>query len=178
MGRALAARLMTHPLYSLGPVLGSSATVGKPLTDVWKAKEKALEDHYGVGFEGITLAWYRDGRDSVAPHGDRIGRLCDDTVGATVAVGAPRRFLRHPAGGGRSLSFSPGWGDLLVMGGACQQTHVHGVPKRRKKDEGAPGRRTAPSRTGSLACAARRRTTRSASRCPPRASGPRSAARS
>ena len=42
VGRALAARLMTHPLYSLGPVLGSSATVGKPLTDVWKAKEKAL----------------------------------------------------------------------------------------------------------------------------------------
>ena len=34
-----------------------------------------------------------------------------------------------------------GDGDLLVMGGACQQTHVHGVPKRRKKDEGEPGRR-------------------------------------
>mmetsp|Transcript_29178 Transcript_29178/g.87233 ORF Transcript_29178/g.87233 Transcript_29178/m.87233 type:complete len:603 (+) Transcript_29178:309-2117(+) len=47
VGRALAARLMTHPLYSLGPVLGSSATVGKPLTDVWKAKEQALQDHYG-----------------------------------------------------------------------------------------------------------------------------------
>jgi alkylated DNA repair dioxygenase AlkB len=94
----------------------------------------ALEHHYGVGFAGVTLAWYRDGRDSVAPHGDRIGRLCDDTVIAIVSVGAPRRFLLHPAGGGRSVSFSPGWGDLLVMGGNCQRTWLHSVPKVARAD--------------------------------------------
>lgn len=94
----------------------------------------ALEDHYDVGFAGITLAWYRDGRDSVAPHGDRIGRLCDDTVVAIVSVGSPRRFLLHPANGGRSVSFSPGWGDLLVMGGNCQRTWLHSVPKVARAD--------------------------------------------
>ena len=46
-----------------------------------------------------------------------------------------------PAADAVPLEFYLGDGDLLVMGGACQQTHVHGVPKRRKKDEGAPGRR-------------------------------------
>ena len=48
VGRALAATLMSHPIYSLGPVLGSPATVGKCLADVRETKEKALEDHYGA----------------------------------------------------------------------------------------------------------------------------------
>ena len=86
------------------PRLTAPAPESGPGARVLLAMGEALEEHYGVGFEGITLAWYRDGRDSVAPHGDRIGRLCDDTVVAIVSVGAPRRFLLHPAGGGRSLS--------------------------------------------------------------------------
>ncbi len=90
---------------------------------------QALAGHYGVTFEGMSLAWYRDGNDSVAPHGDRIGRLCDDTVVAIVSVGAPRRFVLRPIAGGRPLVFSPGWGDLLVMGGSCQRTWLHSVPK-------------------------------------------------
>ena len=94
----------------------------------------SLGGSYGVSFEGTTLAWYRDGKDSVAPHGDRIGRLCDDTVIAIVSVGAPRRFLLHPVGGGRSITFSPGWGDLLVMGGNCQRTWLHSVPKLARAD--------------------------------------------
>ncbi len=93
-----------------------------------------LAGNYGVTFKGISLAWYRDGKDSVAPHGDRIGRLCDDTVVAIVSVGAPRRFLLRPMAGGRSLTFSPGWGDLLVMGGSCQRTWMHSVPKLARAD--------------------------------------------
>jgi alkylated DNA repair dioxygenase AlkB len=93
-----------------------------------------LAGHYGVSFEGITLAWYRDGKDSVAPHGDRIGRRCEDTIIAIVSVGAPRRFLLHPVASGRSLTFSLGWGDLLVMGGSCQRTWLHSVPKVARAD--------------------------------------------
>ena len=94
----------------------------------------ALSGNYGVAFKGISLAWYRDGKDSVAPHGDRIGRHGDDTVVAIVSVGAPRRFVLRPEAGGRSLVFSPGWGDLLVMGGSCQRTWLHGVPKLTRAD--------------------------------------------
>lgn len=91
---------------------------------------EALERRYRRRFESVRLAWYRDGRDSVAMHGDRIGRRIADTVVAILSLGAPRRFLLEPtAGGGRSLRFDLGGGDLLVMGGACQRTWRHGIPK-------------------------------------------------
>ena len=90
---------------------------------------EALERRYGRRFESVRLAWYRDGRDSVAMHGDRIGRRIADTVVAILSLGAPRRFLLKPAAGGPSLRFDLGGGDLLVMGGACQRTWRHGIPK-------------------------------------------------
>ncbi len=126
-------RLMYHRTVNVprltapAPTTGSSAQL---LLDL----SAALTGQYGVDFPGTTLAWYRDGKDSVAPHGDRIGRLCDDTVIAIVSVGAPRRFLLHPVAGGRSVTFSPGWGDLLVMGGSCQRTWLHSVPKLARAD--------------------------------------------
>ena len=88
-----------------------------------------LTRHYGLPLDQISLAYYRDGRDSVAWHGDRLGRLVDDTVVAILSVGAPRRFLLRPAAGGVSRAFDLGWGDLLVMGGSCQRTFQHAVPK-------------------------------------------------
>ena len=91
--------------------------------------QDALERRYRRRFESVRLAWYRDGRDSVAMHGDRIGRRIADTVVAILSLGAPRRFLLKPAAGGRSLRFDLGGGDLLVMGGACQRTWRHGIPK-------------------------------------------------
>lgn len=92
------------------------------------AKE-TLERRYRRRFESVRLAWYRDGRDGVAMHGDRIGRQIADPVVAILSLGAPRRFLLKPAAGGRSLRFDLGGGDLLVMGGACQRTWRHGIPK-------------------------------------------------
>ena len=48
---------------------------------------------------------------------------------ATLSLGGPRRFLLRPSGGGRSLALSLGSGDLLVMGGSCQRTWQHSIPK-------------------------------------------------
>ncbi len=89
----------------------------------------ALTAHYGWVLDRVSAALYRDGRDSVAWHGDRMGPLKPDCVMATVSVGEPRPFLLRPAGGGRSRAFRLGWGDLLVMGGSCQQAFEHSVPK-------------------------------------------------
>lgn len=47
VGRHLAAHLLTHPIFCLGPVVGSGATVGKMLRDVWEEKEAALAKNYG-----------------------------------------------------------------------------------------------------------------------------------
>jgi alkylated DNA repair dioxygenase AlkB len=53
----------------------------------------------------------------------------DEALVATVSIGEPRRFLVRPTGGGRSLALAIGWGDLVVMGGSCQRTHQHAIPK-------------------------------------------------
>ncbi len=89
----------------------------------------AVSARYGEPCDRIGLAWYRDGRDSVAPHGDQVARDMATTVMAIVSCGSPRRFTLAPAGGGPGLSFDLGHGDLLVMGGTIQRTWRHGVPK-------------------------------------------------
>jgi alkylated DNA repair dioxygenase AlkB len=89
----------------------------------------ALEKRYRVPLGGIGLNYYRDGRDSVAPHRDRELRHLDDTLIAIVTLGARRPFLIRPKGGGRSRDISPASGDLLVMGGRTQVNWEHGVPK-------------------------------------------------
>ncbi len=98
-----------------------------------RARE-ALSDHYrpelGEGFVTAGCCYYRDGRDSVAWHGDTFGRgSTHDTMVAIVSVGDPRRLALRPRGGGESISFQVGHGDLLVMGGSCQRTWEHAVPK-------------------------------------------------
>ena len=65
----------------------------------------------------------------MAPHGDRLGGFTAQSVVAIVSVGEPRRFTLKPNGGGSSIHYTLGWGDLLVMGGTCQDTWQHGVPK-------------------------------------------------
>ncbi|MFD4260070.1 alpha-ketoglutarate-dependent dioxygenase AlkB [Streptomyces sp. NPDC058534] len=95
----------------------------------------ALSAHYagelGEPFTTAGLCHYRDGRDSVAWHGDRIGRGArQDTMVAILSVGAPRDLLLRPAGGGGDTVRRPlGHGDLIVMGGSCQRTWEHCVPK-------------------------------------------------
>ena len=88
----------------------------------------ALSGRYELGFDSIGCNWYRDGRDSVAWHRDRVRELVQPHV-AIVSVGAPRKFLVRRFGGGPSRPFLLGHGDLLVMGGRCQHEWEHTVPK-------------------------------------------------
>ena len=95
----------------------------------------ALTAHYagelGEPFVTAGLCHYRDGRDSVAWHGDRSGRGArEDTMVAILSVGAPRDLLLRPVRGGPDPVRRPlGHGDLIVMGGSCQRTWEHAVPK-------------------------------------------------
>ncbi len=88
-----------------------------------------LGRRYGLCLDAISANLYRDGRDSVALHGDTAGRRVATTVVAIVVLGAPRRFLLRPRDGGPTRRLAPGHGDLLVMGGTCQRTWEHAVPK-------------------------------------------------
>ena len=110
----------------------------------------ALNAHYaaelGEPFVTAGLCFYRDGRDSVAWHGDRIGRgSTQDTMVAILSLGEARPLLLRPAakntapgttapastadGSGPVRRYSLGHGDLIVMGGSCQRTWEHAVPK-------------------------------------------------
>lgn len=97
----------------------------------------ALSAHYraelGEDFATAGLCYYRDGHDSVAWHGDRIGRgRTEDTMVAIVSLGEERRLSLRPRGGGASVAFALGHGDLIVMGGSCQRTWEHAILKTAK----------------------------------------------
>ncbi|MEH1164198.1 alpha-ketoglutarate-dependent dioxygenase AlkB [Micromonospora sp. CPCC 205539] len=101
---------------------------------VLTAARTALTRHYapelGEPFVTAGMCLYRSGRDSVAWHGDTIGRSAhSDTVVAILSFGSPRPLLLRPRGGGDSLRFPVGHGDLIVMGGSCQRTWEHAIPK-------------------------------------------------
>ena len=103
---------------------------GEPLEpEILEQMRRVLSERYGVDFDSVGFNLYRDGRDSVAWHGDRIKKEIEDPVVALVSLGAPRRFLMRPKGGGRSRTFMLGAGDLLVTGGKAQRTWEHSVPK-------------------------------------------------
>jgi alkylated DNA repair dioxygenase AlkB len=111
------------------PRLHASLPDDGPMHPVIDAMRGALDQRYQTHFERISMALYRDGRDSVAWHGDYVARKMSEALVATVSLGAPRRFLLRPTGGGKSIAMSLGWGDLIVMGGSCQRTYQHSVPK-------------------------------------------------
>ena len=89
----------------------------------------ALSERYGIELDSVGFNLYRDGRDSVAWHGDHIRKEIEEPLVALVSLGEPRRFLLRPRGGGKSRTFMLGRGDLLVTGGKTQRTWEHSVPK-------------------------------------------------
>lgn len=105
------------------------------------AARDALSRHYrselGEPFVTAGLCLYRDGRDSVAWHGDRVGRSKDlDTMVAILSLGSARTLALRPRDGGnvfgsttKSLRLPLAHGDLVVMGGSCQRTWDHAIPK-------------------------------------------------
>ncbi|XVV06989.1 alpha-ketoglutarate-dependent dioxygenase AlkB [Actinosynnema sp. CA-248983] len=103
------------------------------LTEARDALSAWYEPELREPFRTAGLCYYRDGRDSVAWHGDTIGRGSrEDTMVAIVSVGTPRALMLRPRGGGETLRYALGHGDLIVMGGSCQRTWEHAIPKTSK----------------------------------------------
>jgi alkylated DNA repair dioxygenase AlkB len=88
-----------------------------------------LSRHYGVEYDSVWLNLYRDGSDSTAWHRDWHSCRRPGCIVPVLTLGATRRFLVKPRTGGRSITFKPGSGDLVVMGGQSQEHWVHCVPK-------------------------------------------------
>jgi alkylated DNA repair dioxygenase AlkB len=103
---------------------------GEPLQPpILEEIRQVLSERYARPFDSVGFNLYRDGRDSVAWHADRIPQEIPEPIVALVSLGEPRRFLLRPKGGGESRTFSLGRGDVLVTGGQTQRTWEHSVPK-------------------------------------------------
>ena len=114
---------------------GRGETLPHPLlTEARDQLSAHYEPELGEGFATAGMCLYRDGRDSVAWHGDTLGRSArEDTMVAIVSFGSPRNLMLRPrAGGAETLRFPLGHGDLIVMGGSCQRTWEHAIPKTAK----------------------------------------------
>jgi alkylated DNA repair dioxygenase AlkB len=111
---------------------GSGEPLPHPvLTEARDALSAHYADELGEAFVTAGMCLYRDGRDSVAWHGDTIGRSArQDTMVAILSLGSPRHLSLRPRAGGRdALRFPLGHGDLIVRGGSCQRTWEHAILK-------------------------------------------------
>ena len=78
------------------------------------------------------MNWYRDNRDSTSWHADRPANTPATAIVPVLSLGATRRFLIRPYGGGPSTAFTPAGGDVLIMRGRCQRDWQHSIPKQQK----------------------------------------------
>jgi alkylated DNA repair dioxygenase AlkB len=138
LSRVVPWRAERRPMYERivdVPRLLSWYSEADPLPDPLLVEaQAALNAHYGAelgeDFATAGLCLYRDGRDSVAWHGDTIGRSkTEDTMVAILSIGMPRALLLRPRAGGDTIRRLLGHGDLIVMGGSCQRTWEHAIPK-------------------------------------------------
>ncbi len=112
------------------PRLVAALPADGPGHPVLEEIRRLLNARYETTFVSLSMGYYRDGNDSVAWHGDTTARELPQAIVATISLGEPRKFLLRPRSrSGRTQAFMLGWGDLIVMGGSCQRTWEHSVPK-------------------------------------------------
>jgi alkylated DNA repair dioxygenase AlkB len=89
----------------------------------------------GTAFNSAGLNFYRDGRDSVAPHNDRLYEIVAGHPIALISLGATRRMtIRSKTQGKRRrriLDLDLEDGSLLLMSYETQLHYDHGIPKTR-----------------------------------------------
>lgn len=128
-------RVFRYERYYDEPRLTAGLRFDGPVPDpVLPEIHRAVRAKYAKPFGWFGMAWYRDGRDSVAFHRDREMRWCEDTLVVLLVIGARRPFLLKPRSerdrdAPAPYDLAPGHGDLVAMGGACQVGWLHSVPK-------------------------------------------------
>ena len=87
------------------------------------------------GLNGILVNWYGP-EDYIGFHSDDEKNLLTNEPIVTLTLmeypSETRKFVLKPIGDGSSKEYQIGQGDIFVMGGDCQKTHKHGLPKSKK----------------------------------------------
>ena len=114
-------RLVGH--FRLGP---EAAHLPKVIRDAARQVIAAT----GVAYTSVGLNFYRDGRDSVAPHNDHLDEIAHGYPIALLSLGATRRMtIRAKAAPRRVFHVDLAAGSLLLMSYETQLHYTHGVPK-------------------------------------------------
>ena len=89
-----------------------------------------VSDYLDVPFNSVGLNLYRDGRDSVAPHNDRLKEICEGAPIALLSLGATRQMtIRAKAAPPRVIHADLEAASLFVMDYATQLHYTHAIPK-------------------------------------------------
>lgn len=102
----------------------------RPLTGRLAELNARISEEVGVPFNHVLCNRYRDGKDHMGWHADDERELGRNPVIAALSLGARRKFnLHRKKKKGQKRHFQLANGSLLVMGGACQHSWRHSVPK-------------------------------------------------
>jgi alkylated DNA repair dioxygenase AlkB len=105
----------------------------EPAPDAIRAAADRVVAVTGVPFNSVGLNFYRDGRDSVAPHNDHLDEIVHGFPIALLSLGATRRMtIRAKASPRRVLHVELAAGSLLVMSYETQLHYTHGIPKTKE----------------------------------------------
>ena len=86
----------------------------------------------GAVFNMAFLNWYQDGKEYIGYHSDDEKMIIQGSSIYCFSFGAERDFLLKDKSSGEVKSVVLEDNSLIVMGGDCQKTHKHSIPKRSK----------------------------------------------
>jgi len=119
-------RIVDVPRLTAGYRLDGS----EPLPPALAAAAGLVRARYATPFTHVGLNYYRDARDSVAPHNDKLHTLVAPHPIVLLSLGDARRMeIREKAPPRRVVRIDLEPGSLLAMSHAMQSTHDHGIPK-------------------------------------------------
>jgi len=119
-------RVVDVPRLLAGYRLDGAEPLPQALAEIAGEVRRAL----GTPFNHVGLNRYRDGKDSVAPHNDKLYSIVAPHPIALFSLGAVRRMdirAKQPPRSAIRIDLEPG--SLLVMSHASQHHWDHGVPK-------------------------------------------------
>src|ERR1700680_4181902 len=130
----VAGRAERRPMYDRivdVPRLVSSYALDDPkLPEPIRLMRPFVVKFFEVAFHSAGLNFYREGNDSVAPHGDHVERGPDGAPVALVSLGSTRRMtIRSKSKPRRILDLDLEPGSLLVMSYESHFHFEHGIPK-------------------------------------------------
>tara|TARA_B100001057_G_C22686473_1_gene885909 strand:- start:125 stop:673 length:549 start_codon:yes stop_codon:yes gene_type:complete len=105
----------------------------KPIPEILKPIIEHFNKKYECNLNGILVNFYMDGNDYISMHRDNEKTLNKKSPIVSISLGDTRKFVLQDMVSKEKTVYNLENNDVLVMGGTCQQTHKHGVPKQKNK---------------------------------------------